>query len=332
MPAHLPGQALDRTLNALGESRPQAHEVIVVADGGHPAVVEAARRRNFRSIAMREQSGPAAARNIGTLESTGDVIFFVDSDVEVKSDSVAKVLSIFDANPDVDAIIGSYDDSPPKVSVVSWFRNMLHHYTHQDGPDEVTSFWSGCGAIRRATFLSVGGFDEDFDLPSIEDIDLGYRLHQRGIKVKVEKSLVVKHLKEWTFVNMVVTDTFRRAKPWVQLMRSKHHFPVELNINHRGRINAILAAIIPIAILGALLKTGLWPIPVITTALLIGNNYRFYALLLRKGGFFSAAAGIGLHWVHLACALVGGTLGALSPAKQPDSLKSSVLNFSHKQA
>ena len=58
--------------------------------------------------------------------------------------------------------------------MVSQYRNLLHHFVHQHGHAEASTFWAGCGAIRRAAFDAVGGFDAArFPRPSIEDIELG---------------------------------------------------------------------------------------------------------------------------------------------------------------
>lgn len=328
VPAHLGGETLERTLKALSGASPAPDEIIVVADGGHPDVLEAALKYGFSTISLPESCGPAAARNAGSVAAKSEILFFIDSDVEVKTESIALVTEFFAANDSIHAMIGSYDDEPPMEKTVSWFRNILHHHTHQTGPSVISSFWSGCGAIRRETFLNVGGFDENFDLPSIEDIDLGYRLYKQGFRVSVVKTLMVKHLKEWSFSNMVVTDIFRRAKPWVQLMRSNSHFPTELNINKRGRLNAILAATLGPTSLILMVNPSLWPIPLLVLLSLVINNKSFYTLLFVKGGLVKGFAGIVLHWIHLMCALLGGTLGLLTPKPRNVMAKSRHINLS----
>ena len=51
---------------------------------------------------------------------------------------------------------------PTAPGLVSRFRNLLHHYTHQKGPFRdvarpAHTFWTGCGAIRRDLFLAIAG-------------------------------------------------------------------------------------------------------------------------------------------------------------------------------
>src|SRR5947207_1321887 len=81
------------------------------------------------------------------------------------------------------ALIGSYDESPLSAGFVSQYRNLLHCYTHQNGRREASTFWAGCGAMRRDRFVHHAGFDERYRYPSIEDIELGVRLRQAGERI-----------------------------------------------------------------------------------------------------------------------------------------------------
>ena len=79
--------------------------------------------------------------------------------------------------------------APRLQGVVSQYRNLLHHFVHQHGNSEASTFWAGCGAIRRSVFEEMGGFDEQrFPTPSIEDIELGYRLRQAGHRILLDKA------------------------------------------------------------------------------------------------------------------------------------------------
>ena len=88
---------------------------------------------------------------------------------------------------------------PDDQSIVSRFKNLAHHHFHQRARVEASTFWGACGAIRREQFFAAGGFDEKrFKLPSIEDVELGSRLVDRGVRIVLDPGLQVKHLKRWT--------------------------------------------------------------------------------------------------------------------------------------
>src|SRR5690606_2894151 len=136
---------------------------------------------------------------------------FLDADVIVAPDVVATVSKIFDADRDVAALVGSYDDAPGEPDFLSQYRNILHHYVHQVSNETFSSFWGACGAVRRQLFLEAGGFDESYGQPSIEDIEFGYRITEAGHQIRLVKSMQVKHLKRWAVWQMIKTDVFSRA-------------------------------------------------------------------------------------------------------------------------
>lgn len=72
----------------------------------------------------------------------------------------------------------------------------------------------------------MGGFDESYRKPSIEDIELGYRLKQAGLKIRLCKALQVKHLKRWEVVSLLRADFFYRALPWTELILRDRQFMV----------------------------------------------------------------------------------------------------------
>ena len=162
--------------------------------------------------------GVCAARNTGADRAGGDVLVFVDSDVEVHTDALARIRAAFADDPGLTAVFGSYDDAPPGGTVAA-FRNLLHHHVHHRGAGPASTFWSGLGAIRRDAFLAAGGFDgERFPHPSIEDVDLGARLVADGARIVLDPAIQGTHLKAWTLRSMVRTDFARRGVPWVALL------------------------------------------------------------------------------------------------------------------
>ena len=146
-----------------------------MVEDGAPDAAPPAYGPDVRVLRLAERRGPAAARNRGAAIARGDVLLFVDADVVVPETAVATVQACLN-DPALAAVIGSYDRTPAAPNFVSQFKNLAHRFVHQQASEEGTTFWGACGAIRRTTFLALGGFDERFDVPSIEDIELGMRL------------------------------------------------------------------------------------------------------------------------------------------------------------
>ncbi len=239
-------------------------------------------------------AGPAAARNAGAQGLDADVLVFVDSDVEVHADALARIERHFATDPTLAALFGAYDDVPAAPGLTSRFRNLLHHYVHASSPGEAETFWAGLGAVRREAFEAVGGFDaERFPQASVEDIELGMRLREAEATILLDPTIRGRHLKAWTPLTMAHTDFLRRGVPWILLLLRGGRGAGSLNLGRRHRASAAATVVFAAALAGRRPRAAL-------AALLglLALNRGLYLLLLRRGGPRLLLAGIGLHLLH----------------------------------
>jgi len=252
IPAFNAGESLTLCLEALGSSTSAPLEVILVDDGSTDDTRARAQAFGVKVLTTGGRRGPGFARNLGSKEAAGEVLFFLDSDVCATPDTIARIQRAFDADPALDAVIGSYDRMPACWNFLSQYRNLMHAYVHQTGEADASTFWSGCGAILRDVFLLHGGFDTDlYKRPAIEDIELGYRLVQSGHKIRLDRELQVTHLKRWSFWNIVKTDIFDRGIPWTELILRRRFMPNDLNLRFGQRISVAVASLV-VAVTGVL--------------------------------------------------------------------------------
>jgi cellulose synthase/poly-beta-1,6-N-acetylglucosamine synthase-like glycosyltransferase len=290
------GAAWQICLAHVAALNPQPHEVIVVADGD-PADAAAVTFPVTLLVAPAPR-GPAWARNWGAQVATGDVLFFVDADVALPVEAVAQVTAAFAAESTVAALIGSYDDAPAAPNFCSQYKNLLHHYVHQTGAPDAFTFWGACGAVRRTLFWAVGGFDVGYARPSIEDIELGYRLRAAGYTIRLVKTLQVKHLKQWTPVSLIRTDIWQRAVPWAQLILHTRAMPNDLNLGHSQRFSVGLSLLLPPLLLLALFIPAAGWLLLLKVVALLGLNWGIYRFFWqRRGGGFALAA-LPWHWLY----------------------------------
>jgi GT2 family glycosyltransferase len=238
--------------------------------------------------------GPAAARNLGARRAQGDVILFVDADVEVHPDALTRIRAAFNDDEHLDAVFGSYDAEPEHPGLVSVFRNLLHHHTHTMGAGPASTFWAGLGAVRRDVFFEAGGFDEKrFRHPSVEDIELGMRLYDRGARIVLDPAIQGKHLKAWTLGQMTATDLRRRGIPWVRLLLERETASTALNLGWRNRLGTLGS----LALVWSLLRRH-GRVTSGAAVFLLLLDRRFYLILFRRNGAKQAAAGMSLHVLH----------------------------------
>jgi glycosyltransferase involved in cell wall biosynthesis len=250
--------------------------------------------------------GPAEARNAGAQRATGEVIVFVDSDVLVHGDAFRRIRKAFVDDPSLTGLFGSYDDDPRPGGIVSDFRNLLHHHVHQTAPGAAATFWAGIGAVRRDDFVAVGGFDErSFPRPSIEDIDLGMRIIDRGGRIILDPFLQGKHLKRWSLVEMVRTDFAARGAPWVALLLRRGTSSTALNLGWRHRTTAAASLLLLLALARRRLALSAGVV-----GLIVLLNHSFYRLLLRRRGATGLFASVPLHVVHHLVGLASVPAGA----------------------
>ena len=305
VPAYNQAAHLRTVLGALLASAPPGVEILVVDDGSTDRTVAISEAMGVRVVRRPGNLGPAGARNFGARCCQGEILFFVDADVVVDPRAIGRVLATFRDRPEVAAIFGSYDDQPSAPNLVSQYRNLLHHFVHQNAASEASTFWTGCGAVRRGCFESVGGFDEARELNYVEDVELGHRLRRAGYRILLDKQLQGKHLKRWDLVSMTRTDLLNRALPWSRLLLADRASDRDLNLAWQHRWSVALTGIGVAASVVALVQPSGVPVAAAAFAGVAALNRSWFGFLARKRSPWFAAACFPLQLIHYCCGGLG---------------------------
>jgi glycosyltransferase involved in cell wall biosynthesis len=160
------------------------YEVVVVDDGSTDGTIDWLRARSaeFPHVKLLEQAhcGPSAARNLGVQQATGDTIIFIDSDLVVTD--------VFLQSHGLVLQAGQRDLGSDRFFTYGRVINTANFEEPTAEPYKVTDFSAaffatGNVAIAKHWLIEVGLFDTGFQLYGWEDLELGVRLKNLGLKL-----------------------------------------------------------------------------------------------------------------------------------------------------
>ena len=196
-------EALVHTLKALASQTYSPFEVVVVVDGGSDNTAERLATLGAElpyplRYVVQPNAGPARARNHGAELAQGDFILFIDDDIEAAPALLAEharlhreatgrvVIGVTPAPPDgLDSAWAIYE----ATTITKHYGKISTGVWSQAGP---RLFYTGNSSLARADFWRVGGFDAT--LRRGEDIELGYRLEDAGLKFILNERAIGLHL------------------------------------------------------------------------------------------------------------------------------------------
>ena len=300
IPFHKNIGQLSQSLSSARQSMQNA-EILIAADGAQEDCRPLARAHDARVIEVAGPSGPATARNRAAAVATGEILCFVDTDVVPAPDALPGMCRLLEEQPLLAGVFGAYDLQPPEQNFMSQFKNLSHSYVHEMGRGDASTFWAGLGAMRASVFRSVGGFDERFGKPSIEDIELGYRVVAKGHRLLIDPRFRGRHLKRWTLKSTIITDLMARGIPWTQLILRSGPPKNELNLNTALRLSVVCAYLLPVSLV--LLPFTRWSLVLAAAATLglVALNLDFYRWFARQRGFLFAVRAVPAHAIHHLC-------------------------------
>ncbi|MBD2081308.1 glycosyltransferase [Leptolyngbya sp. FACHB-17] len=217
IPSYRRFQPLINTVRAVQKQEYPEFEIIVVDQ--NPVWAESYQtdlaeiRKDPRVLWLtQEKPEVVTARNTAVKYTTGDILIFIDDDVEIpERDFIARHIANF-SDPSIHVVIGrecrlealpdptanTQADSEKLESLkqLSPLRQALWFDRNSEIRTSICTFSTCNGSIRKETFLAVNGFDENFRGNSYgDDYDLILRLHQQGYHSVYDPNTWLIHLK-----------------------------------------------------------------------------------------------------------------------------------------
>ena len=298
IPVHNAGEYFRLCLESITASEIPPEEIIVVADGDSDGSWGIAGEFGAKLLRLPHSQGPARARNLGAQEASGNILLFIDSDVTIPGNALSQIVAVFRNDPGLAALFGSYDEEPYAGNFLSQYKNLFHNYVHQKGNEDASTFWCGCGAVQRKIFEELGGFNENYRTPSIEDIEFGYRLKREGYRIRLVKELKVKHLKRWSLFSLLRADVQYRALPWTELILREGTLLNDLNLKISSRISTACVYLLLISLSASFRFPWLLAPAGICVVTLLALNWDLYRFFNERRGLLFAMKTIPWNWLY----------------------------------
>ena len=150
IPVYNASLTLKECLDSIFDSSFKDFEVILVSDNSTDESVKIAKKYNCTIIELKENKGPALARNTGAKAAKGDLLLFIDSDVEFQPEAVLRMLV---AKKDI--ICTPYrvksEDTSKSIYTVDFVKPMIL----ENGLIEIKAGPTGLMLIKKEVFEKI---------------------------------------------------------------------------------------------------------------------------------------------------------------------------------
>lgn len=190
-------------------------EVIVVANNSSDDTVAAVRTRACQfpvplSVIEETTPGATAARNAGARLAGGEDLLFLDDDILVPPDCLARLVQDRNAHPRAWILGQGFALPEHRATPFGQFREASMPPVPVEQPiEEVAWFASGIALVPRDAFLALGGYAEDYTRPALEDADLAIRAVEAGHVLLFDPGVTFLH-NDWAGTS--IRDFCRRER------------------------------------------------------------------------------------------------------------------------
>lgn len=259
-------------------------EIIVIDDGSCDETMSVlSRYKDVRVVSQPRNMGPAAARNRGAQEATGEIILFTDADCVPGENWVANMVGSFEGDPGVTGVKGVYRTRQRDLTARFVQLEFEFKYERMKQQDRIFFIDTYSAGYRRHIFLESGGFDTGFPVASTEDIELSFRLAAKGYRMVFNPRAYVYHQHPASWVDYMKRK-FKYAYWGAVVMR---RYPNKaLNDSYTPVTQKVQLMLVPIGMVAlglSFLHSTIWRWGAVAVWLSIGlSMLPFAALSLRK--------------------------------------------------
>jgi glycosyltransferase involved in cell wall biosynthesis len=287
--------SFDKCLSAIFKSKYKNYEVILVSDNSSKSSIELTKKYPCKIIKLKNNNGAANARNHGAKLAKGQILVFLDSDVEIQDNSLTIINNYNNKKNNEGILQGVYSHKPNyKSSITQYLHSyQCYHVFFETKKSRYTETLCTCFvAIKKKYFFNVKGFNNNFSGADTEDLDLGFKLIKENHKIPLEKKLKTIHHTNygiWYFIKKIVSRHTSEMK--IYLRNKKNIVKKTRQISHAPILSSILVIVAKMLLLVGNL---FYKIPnfneifIVLFLLFIIVNINFLRFLLASKGFVVA--------------------------------------------
>jgi glycosyltransferase involved in cell wall biosynthesis len=195
VPAYNAEKTIGRCLECLmKQDCTEEFEVIVIDDGSVDSTPEIIAKFRKVKLIHQENAGPAAARNRGAAMAEGEIILFTDSDCFPEHNWISEMIKPFKRNIEIAGVKGSYKTRQKQIMAKFVQLEYEDKYGYMQKNEFIDFIDTYSAAFKKKVFLEMNGYDTDFPVACAEDVELSYRLSNKGYKMVFNPGAVVYHL------------------------------------------------------------------------------------------------------------------------------------------
>lgn len=199
-------------LKALFASDYTDFEVIVVDDCSEDDSVARISAFPCRLLRLPHHAGAAKARNMGAASSSGELLFFIDSDCVVSPDTL-RLIDRESPRGALDLVTGgTYSRLPYDRTFFSIFQSVFINYSETKRPDAPDYIASHAMIMEAKAFKKSGGFPEQF-MPILEDVEFSHRLRRSGFRLVMNPHITVRHIFHFSLYGSLA-NAIRKTRYW----------------------------------------------------------------------------------------------------------------------
>ena len=291
------------------------YEIIAVSDGSSKESIKIAKKYPCKIVKLKKNTGSGNSRNVGARLANGKILLFLDSDVEIRKDSLMLLNKKYNSKKDNVAIQGVYSHSPDYIKkstqyLQSYFCYYLFSAVEKRKYAETicTSFFS----IKKKVFFNLNGFDSKFKNANAEDAEFGIRLIKSGYKVPFERKISVIHHTSFGLWQFILRSIRIHSGEMKMYLRNKSF---SSKIKQSNYSSVIFGIFLISSILMLIVSNYFYSIPYFIDILISLNlifiiiHFKFLRFIYSSKGFYSAFRAIFFSYLHrflfICCIVIG---------------------------